>query len=125
MTHTGLSPSPRVLLPLLVAGLVAASCGVRAPRPDLASAEHAVEQAGRSQAPEHAAQELHVARDKLDQARQAMKDKDYTKARRLAEEAEVDAELAQAQASAAVAQQAGRVHGRLDTGGTRPGVSGG
>jgi len=59
-----------------------------------------VQEAGQSKAPEYAAGELNIAREKFDQAKRAMDKEEYDLARRLAEEALVDAKLAQSKAEA-------------------------
>ena len=51
------------------------------------------------------APEAELARDKLDRARDAMEDGENLEARRLAEQALVDAQLAEAQARSEVARQ--------------------
>jgi hypothetical protein len=56
------------------------------------------------------------ARGKLEQSKRALEDKRYEDARRLAESAQVDAELAEAQAEARIMRQAAdRLAGRTDT----------
>jgi hypothetical protein len=71
----------------------------------MAKAEMAVRQAGESPVPQEASAELQVARDKLLAAQKALDDDDYEEARRLAEQATVDAQLAQAKANSAQTQQ--------------------
>ena len=68
------------------------------PNEQLAQAEQAVALAAQSNATEFAALELRTAQDKLEQAKQAMQEEDYLKARRLAEAAQVDARLAESKA---------------------------
>jgi hypothetical protein len=55
-----------------------------------------------------AGHELRLAREKLERAREAMEEGDHRTARRLAEQAYVDAEVAGAKARAAKAQIAAR-----------------
>jgi len=55
---------------------------------------------------EFAPVELKLAVDKLSAAERAMGDKDYDRARQLAEQAQVDAKLAETRAQAAKAQKA-------------------
>ena len=50
--------------------------------------------------------EMQLARQKLERAQRAMNDKDYALARRMAEEAEVDARVAEARASSARGERA-------------------
>jgi hypothetical protein len=59
----------------------------------------AIQDATKSKASQYAPLELRMARDKFDKAQRAMNNKEYIHARRLAEEALVDAELAEAKAS--------------------------
>lgn len=78
---------------------LAACSSVPVPTEQLAVSRAAVESAERSGAPEFAAAELLRARQKLDQAQEALRKEDNERARRLAEQAEVDAQLAQARAN--------------------------
>jgi Domain of unknown function (DUF4398) len=81
--------------------LVAGGCSsARPPTATVAQAELAVKEAGQSKAPEYAAGELNIAREKFDRAKRAMDKEDYEEARRLAEEALVDAQLAETKADA-------------------------
>lgn len=66
----------------------------------MAQAELVVAEAGQGKAPQYASSELSKARDKLDAAKRAMDAERYTEARRLAEQALVDARLAEAKAQA-------------------------
>ena len=77
-----------------------------APTEQLAVAEAAVQRANTTSTSENAAVELKVATNKLAGARQAMASKDYELARRLAEQAEVDAEVAGLRSQAAHSRQA-------------------
>lgn len=70
------------------------------PKRKLARAELAVEEATGAETAEHAPLELHRAQEKLRAAREAADDEEYDRARRLAEQALVDAQLAQAKADA-------------------------
>jgi hypothetical protein len=83
-------------------------CAGTAERPveQLARAEANITQAEQSGAREHSPLELDLARQKLNQAQSAAEDNDNEEARRLAEQAAVDAELAAAQARAAEAERA-------------------
>lgn len=83
---------------LVLVGLGGCAADAPPPQEQLAQAEQAVDTAGQSNASEFAALELRTAEDKLEQARQAMQDEDYVKARRLAEAAQVDARLAERKA---------------------------
>ena len=79
---------------VLVSALAALACATEPPpAAELASARAAVEQAGAASA-QHAPSELSAARTKLKRAQDAAARGDNLQARRLAEEAEVDARLA-------------------------------
>ena len=81
-------------------------CGsARPPEAAVAQAELAVRQAGESKAPVYAPTEFRVAQEKSQGAQRAMSAEDYVQARRLAEQAVTDAQLAQARANAAEAQK--------------------
>ena len=92
--------------PLAAVGLIAAAAALAgcasppAPVEQLAVAEAAVQRASTASTTEMAAPELRVATDKLAAARSAMADDDRDRARRLAEQAEVDALVAEMQAQA-------------------------
>ncbi len=62
---------------------------------EMAVAESAVDRANTSSTSENAAGELQVANSKLDRAREAYQRKDYERARQWAEQAEVDAHVAE------------------------------
>ena len=92
-----------------IGALVFAGCSsIRPPREEIATAELAVREAQQSNAPQHAELEMHTANEKLSQARQAMRDENYVLARRLAEQALVDAQLAESKARSAEARQMAR-----------------
>lgn len=95
---------------LLLCGMVVlSSCASKPPAAtlsQLSQAELAVKQADKSKAPEHASLELYTAREQLAGAQQAMHKKDYAEARRLAERAMVNAQLAETMAEAAQTRQA-------------------
>jgi uncharacterized protein DUF4398 len=79
---------------VLLTALAAAACATEPPpAATLASARAAVEQASAGGA-QHAPSELAAARTKLRRAQDALARGDNVQARRLAEEAEVDARLA-------------------------------
>lgn len=96
------------LLPALACGLLLGGCGVALPPPTgaLSQAELAVMQASSSGAAEQEQAALRLAREKLENAKQAMAAKDYLTAGRLAEQALVDAQAAEAQARTQSAKQA-------------------
>src|SRR5262245_43594375 len=72
----------------------------------LSKADLAVKQADKSKAPEYASLELYTAREQLASAQQALNKKDYAEARRMAERALVNAQLAESMAGAAQTRQA-------------------
>jgi membrane protein involved in colicin uptake len=83
------------------------ACSITKPPTDaLAKAELGVRAADEARAAELAPADLKNAQDKLAQARRAMAGERYDDARRLAESAEVDAELAEAKAEAEVVRRA-------------------
>jgi hypothetical protein len=85
-----------------LAALALTACASAPPPTDqLAVSRAAVDAAQRSGAGELAAVELAHARAKLERAQHAMNTNNYVEARRLADEAAVDAELAQARAATA------------------------
>jgi hypothetical protein len=87
--------------------LVPAACeSVPAPVQDMAAAERAVQAAADAGADSLAPAELEQARRKLDAARSAMQAQQHDKARQLAEQTVVDAELAQVTAGAEEAARA-------------------
>ena len=85
---------------VLAAGALA---GCAANRPversdDLAQAKASVDEAQRNGAAQYGAAELDLARQKLTAAQRALDDKDEQRAHELADEAKLDADLAQAKA---------------------------
>ena len=95
---------------MLIAGLslllaACASPGI-APVAELATARASIAQAERAGAMEAAPVELLTAREKLGKAEAAVREGRFDSARRLAEQAEADAELAERKARAAKAQAA-------------------
>jgi len=94
--------------PILGAGIVlgiAACAGDPAPDAEMARADLAVSQAEDAHAGTHAPGPYALAQDKLERAREAVADGDNLAARRLAEQAAADAQLAEAQARSEVARQ--------------------
>jgi len=86
-------------------GLSGCSAG-RPPTAALAQATLAVQEADKSKAPQYDPADLNMARQELESAQQAMREKEYIKARRLAERALVNAQLAAAKAETEQARQA-------------------
>jgi hypothetical protein len=72
----------------------------------MVAADVAVREAEESGAGEHAPLELRLAREKLDEAKRAIDGDEYELARRLAEQAYVDAQLAEAKAHSEKAREA-------------------
>ncbi|MDX1542256.1 MAG: DUF4398 domain-containing protein [Geminicoccaceae bacterium] len=83
--------------------LLAACASTPPPEGELRAAEVAVGEAVEADAGVHAPALLQQARDKLARAKQAVDDERPVEARRLAEQAAVDAQLAEARARAEVA----------------------
>jgi hypothetical protein len=80
-------------------------CAGNPPIDTLAGADTAVNQAMSAKASEYAPADLQRALDKVARAKQAMADENYDRARRLAEEARVDARVAEARAQSAAARR--------------------
>jgi len=100
---------PLIVLSIAVVAalMVASGCStVGPPKAEIAAADLAIQDATKSKAPQYAPLELRMARDKLDKAQRAMNNEEYIHARRLAEEALVDAELAEVKASSEDARRA-------------------
>jgi hypothetical protein len=85
---------------------MAGCASVPAPTEQLAVSKAAVANAVGAGGTEFAPAEMRTAQEKLDRANQAMAAKDYERARWLAEQAQVDAQLAVAKARSAKAQKA-------------------
>jgi multidrug efflux pump subunit AcrA (membrane-fusion protein) len=84
--------------------LLAGCASTPEPTAELQAAQQAIADAERAQAAEHAAGELSQARTKLASANTAVQDKDMDEAKRLAQQARVDAELAAARTAAVKAK---------------------
>jgi len=72
---------------------------------EVGKAELAVRSAEEERATEAAGLEMRMAREKLERAKIALRDEDYDKAERLAEEAAVDAELGRVKAQSDTAEK--------------------
>jgi len=90
----------------LGSSLVLAGCAGNPPSEQYAVTQSAVNSAVSAGGTEFAAVEMKSAQDKLKQAEIAMHDKKYDEAKRLAEQAEWDARVAERKAQAAKAEQA-------------------
>jgi PBP1b-binding outer membrane lipoprotein LpoB len=98
-----------IQLLLLCGALALSSCAGKPPAAtvsQVSQAELAVQQASKSKAPDYASLELYTAREQFASAQEAMHKKDYTQARRLAERALVNAQLAETKAEAEQARRA-------------------
>jgi len=92
-------------LPILL--LITGACATtNPPTQQLTETETVIRQADQIGAGDYAPLEIRQARQKLEQARAAYNDEDYAKAARLAEQAKVDAELAQIKTLSGKAQLA-------------------
>lgn len=91
---------------IAVAAVIAGCASVPKPTEQLAVSRSAITNAERAGGAEYAPVEMRAARDKMDRAGKAMAREDYEDARRLAEEAQVDARLAEKTAESAKAQKA-------------------
>lgn len=100
--------SPRYTVAMLCAAALLSACASqKAPATaDVAVSQAAVENAAQAGAAELAPAELLAAREKTQQAKRALADKDYKLARELAQQAEADAKLAQSKATSAKATSA-------------------
>lgn len=90
----------------LGSSLVLAGCAGNPPSEQYAVTQSAVNSAVSAGGTEFAAVEMKAAQDKFKQAEIAMHDKQYDEAKRLAEQAEWDARLAERKAQAAKAEKA-------------------
>jgi hypothetical protein len=99
----GLSAWKGGVIPLALA--LAGCASTPPPLEEIASSTTAIDLAEQAGAHDHAPIELASAHKKLRQARMAMANEDYDAARWLAEEAQVEAELAQAKSQSALTQQ--------------------
>ena len=89
--------------------LAAGACSTpRKPAQEIEKAEAAIESADSTSAPADAPLELKLAREKTERAKAALRDEEYDQARRLAEQAQVDAQLAEARAESETARENAR-----------------
>lgn len=104
------SPLSHLRLPKLAAAALGAlllvGCAGNPPTAQFALTESAVNRAVSAEATEYSAAEMRSAQEKWKQAEMAMQNKDYDKARVLAEQAEWDARVAERKARAAKTQNA-------------------
>jgi Domain of unknown function (DUF4398) len=98
---------PWMAVPFLIGALAISGCSAgKPPLGTLSQAELAVQQADKSTASVFAPLELQVARDQLSEAKRAMAAEEYEEARRFADQALVNAQLAEAKAGAGKARSA-------------------
>lgn len=100
--------STRGWLAATAAAAVLAGCAsydVPPPRAEFAQADLAIEQASSADAAQYAPLALRDARQKMNQAREALYEERFLEAQRLADEAKVSAELALAESQTARAEQ--------------------
>lgn len=105
------APAPKHLLPTIgitaVAAILLAACaGTPPPLEQIAVSRAAVSNASSAGGNEFAPHEIKSAMEKMDGVERAMKEKNYSLAKQLAEEAQVDAQLAAAMARSAKAKKA-------------------
>jgi hypothetical protein len=86
--------------------LIAGCASVAPPTEQMAVSKSAIANAASAGGTEYAPVEMKAAQDKMDSANRAMAKEDYENARRLAEQAQADARLAEKKAQAAKAQKA-------------------
>ncbi len=97
----------RAIAAIGVLAVVMAGCAsVPKPTEQFAVTQSAITNAVRAGGPEYAPVEMKSTQDKMDQANRAVAKEDYENARRLAEEAQVDARLAEKKAESAKARKA-------------------
>lgn len=101
--HPGTAPT---LASLAIASLIVGCAGVAPPTEQLAVSKAALNSAASAGGNEYAPISLRSAVLKMDAAERAMTQQEYLQARQLAEQAQVDAQLAAATARAAKAQKA-------------------
>ena len=95
------------LMLVLALALAAAACSApRGPAQEIEKAEMAVDTATKTGVPESAALDMRLARDKLERAKEALQEEDYERAKRLGEQASVDAQVAMAKADSESAREA-------------------
>jgi seryl-tRNA synthetase len=99
-------------------GALTGGCATESAKPteQLTKARSVIQLADKSNVQQYAPAELQRAHDELSSAERAQNDRQYEDARRLAEKAEVDADLATARANSAAAQHSAQeIRKSLDT----------
>jgi hypothetical protein len=105
-----LRSNPLAIAVLIIIGGSAAGCATEGPPPveEVTRAQSVIDQADKAGVQRFAAADLQRAHDELGEAQRANAAGKYTEARREAESAEVDADVATARASEGAALQAAR-----------------
>ena len=94
---------------ILLSALGTIACSTpREPAQEIGKAELAISSANTSSAPTDAPLELQIAREKMDLAKAALRNDQYVLARRYAEQAQVDAQLAEVKAESETARASAR-----------------
>jgi hypothetical protein len=110
MSHATAFPNPlralRAPLLLTATAFALVGCAGTAPTEQMAVSQTLVESAVAAGAPEYAAVEMNSAREKFQQAELAMQEHNYSAAKKLAEQAEWDARVAERKAQAEKAERA-------------------
>jgi hypothetical protein len=108
MTTLFSTPVATGLLMAVIAGGMAACASTPPPTQQMALAEAAVQRASSMGTADQAPAELQLAKSKLAQAKDANERKEYERAARLAEQAQLDAEVAEMHAQAVRSRKAAR-----------------
>ena len=112
MNMTTRGPRSRTLLAVAAVSIALTGCAsLPAPTEQMAVSKAAIANAVSAGGSEYASVEMRSAQDKMDRAGRAMDKEDYENARWLAEEAQVDARLAEKVADSAKARKAALVMG--------------
>lgn len=96
----------RIVVSVAAVVLIAGCASTPAPTEQMAVSRAAVSNASSAGASEFAPLQLRSATEKMNAAERAMTEKDYARARQLAEQAQIDAQLAAATARSAKAKKA-------------------
>ncbi|MBK8817274.1 MAG: DUF4398 domain-containing protein [Methylococcaceae bacterium] len=104
--HSSKLKRPSIGAAVICATILASCAGIPAPTEQMAVSKVAVSNATSAGANEYAPVPLKSAMDKMDAAERAMATEDYLKARQLAEEAQVDAQVAATTSRSLKAQKA-------------------
>lgn len=103
---TRVSIGKYMMVPLAAAVIGTGGCSsMQPPTGTVSQAQLAIREADQSKASQYAPLELRKAREKLNDAEKAMRSEEYLKARRLSEQALVDARLAAVKADSEIARE--------------------